>query len=320
MTSTAVTAPKKANPVAILQQTVEERREQFAATLPAHIPVEKFMRVMLTAITSSKDIGACTPRSVTMECLKAAADGLVIDNREATLVKMNCNVGSREAPKWEAQAKYIPMVQGLMKMARNSGEISTIAAVLVHENDSFRYNPGEDDKPVHPVDWFSDRGAPIGAYCVATLKDGGTIVEVMNKAQILKIASATKNGKQYDPEKGDSWGEWWRKCVIRRISKYMPRSTDKEGGDFFEAVRRDDDLYEPETVDAGTPSKPARKKRGAAQEALDKAGKPAAATGADAEMPEFLRRTPETPVTDVEAEEDGAPEGDQRDGDQEDII
>lgn len=324
-TGTAVAAPKKPNPVTILLTSVQSREHEFARALPAHVPAAKFVRALQTAITSSKDIGQCTERSVIMECMKAAADGLVIDNREATLVKMNCNVGTRENPKWENQAKYIPMYQGLMKMARNSGEISSIAAVLVHKNDTFRYHPAVDDKPLHEPDWFGDRGEPIGGYCVAMLKDGCTIVEVMSKAQILKIGNATKNAKQYDPEKGETWGEWWRKTLVRRISKWMPRSTDKEAGDFFEAVQRDDDLYNPETgeVLADQPPKPARKKRGAGAAAM--AAKPASEGGPGQtavrdplDLPESLRRTPE-PVEEVDGEvEEG--ETEQRDGEPGDII
>jgi len=299
--TTAVATTKPKNPVAILLSSVQQREHEFARALPAHVPAAKFVRALQTAITSSKDIGQCTERSVIMECMKAAADGLVIDNREATLVKMNVNVGTRENKKWEAQAKYIPMAQGLMKMARNSGEISTINAILVHENDQFRYFPGEDERPVHPVDWFSDRGAPIGAYCVVVLKDGGMIVEVMSKAQILKIGAATKNFHQYDPEKGDSWGEWWRKTVIRRISKYMPRSTDREAGDFFEAVQRDDDLYDPETGEVPAAPKPQRKTRGAGKRAMQAAeAAPQTVQNEGPEMPDFLKRTPETPADDVQ--------------------
>jgi recombination protein RecT len=295
---TTEVATRKANPIALIQDEVQKRQDQFAATLPAHVPVEKFMRVMLTAITSSKDIGQCTPRSVTLECLKAAADGLVIDNREATLIKFGVNIGTRDTPKWENQAKYIPMYAGLMKMARNSGEISTIAATMVHAADVFKYNPGVDDVPMHEIDWFGERGAPVGVYSVVRLKDGSAIVEIMSKAQVLKIGNATKNGKQYDPDKGDSFAEWWRKTVIRRISKYLPRSTDKERGDFFEAVRRDDDLYdEPAAGEPETP-KPPRKKRNAAA-AL--ASAPIPAKDDHAEMPEFLRRT-DDPVETIDPE------------------
>jgi recombination protein RecT len=292
--TTAITAPRKPSPVAILQQEVLARENEFGRALPSHVPKEKFVRTLITAITSSKDIGQCTPRSVITECMKAAADGLVIDNREATLVKFGTD------------AKYIPMYQGLMKMARNSGEISTIAAIIVHENDRFRYTPGLDDIPVHEIDWFGDRGAPIGAYSVVKLKDGCFIVEIMSKAQIMKIAAASKNSAQYDSGKGASWAEWWRKTVIRRISKYLPRSTDRETGDFFEAVRRDDDLYDPEAPQADAPAKPPRKKR-AANGALAAAPEPK-----DDDIPAFLDRRGET-VEDTDAG------GDPRD-EQEDLV
>lgn len=307
--ATNAVAERKSNPIALLQQAVTSREAEFARALPAHVPAPKFVRTLLTAITSSKDIAACTERSVVMECMKAAADGLVIDNREATLVKMNVNIGTKENKKWEAQAKYIPMYAGLMKMARNSGEISTIAAIMVHQNDTFDYTPGLDDMPLHKIDWFGERGAPIGVYAVVKLKDGSSIVEVLSKAQVLKIGNNTKNAHQYDIEKGESYGEWWRKTAIRRISKYLPRSTDKERGDFFEAVRRDDDLYEaPLGDEPQDPAKPPRKKRGAAQAALDNA--PPAAATAD-EIPAFLDRrqtASEVEVIEGEFEEaDGRP-------------
>lgn len=279
--TTAVTE-RKQNPTMSLIEAIKKREPEFAAALPTHVPPDRFMRAMTSAVATSKDIGQCSPKSVLTECMKAAQDGLVIDGREATLVKFGTD------------AKYIPMVAGLMKMARNSGEISTISAVLVHEADSFSYNPGTDDVPMHAPDWFGDRGAPVGVYSVVKLKDGSLIVEVMSKAQVLKIASATRNKDQYDPAKGASWGEWWRKCVLRRISKYLPRSTDKPGPEFIEAVRRDDDLYVPGTETDAPPPAP-RKKRGAGARAM-------------AETPEV--RDDENPTTTSAATAAGADHGD----------
>lgn len=297
--STAVATRRAPSPVAVLLTSVQAREHEFARALPPHVPAAKFVRALQTAITSTPDIAKCTERSVITECMKAAADGLVIDNREATLVKFG-----------EA-AKYIPMYQGLMKMARNSGEISTIAAIIVHKGDEFKYTPGLDDFPIHNIDWFGDRGEPVGAYSVVKLKDGCYIVEVMSKAQIMKIAGGTKNAAQYDCTKGASWAEWWRKTLIRRISKYMPRSTDRENGDFFEAVERDDDLYDAETGEVETP-KPARKKRGAGAAAMAaevvQQPNPVQQTADGEELPDFLRRTSETPVTDQDEQDDNEPD------------
>lgn len=301
-TSTAVATRRPPSPVAVLLTSVQQREHEFARALPPHVPAPKFVRALQTAITSTPDIAKCTERSVITECMKAAADGLVIDNREATLVKFG------------EVAKYIPMYQGLMKMARNSGEISTIAAIIVHKGDEFKYTPGLDDFPIHNIDWFGDRGEPVGAYSVVKLKDGCYIVEVMSKAQIMKIAAGTKNAGQYDCTKGASWAEWWRKTLIRRISKYMPRSTDRENGDFFEAVERDDDLYDAETGEVETP-KPARKRRGAGAAAM--AAQPVEVPEPIAphtpltdepDMPDFLRRTGETPVTDQDEQDDNEPD------------
>lgn len=292
--TTAVTVAKPKNPVAVLLTSVQAREHEFARALPSHVPAAKFVRALQTAITSSPDIGKCTERSVITECMKAAADGLVIDNREATLVKFG------------DVAKYIPMVQGLMKMARNSGEISTIAAIIVHAKDDFKYTPGLDDIPIHSIDWFGDRGEPVGAYSVVKLKDGCFIVEIMSKAQIMKIGNASKNVAQYDCNKGNAWAEWWRKTVIRRISKYMPRSTDRENGDFFEAVRRDDDLIDTTTGEV-TPAPQPRKTRGAGKKAMEQAQEPVVTVRVEAEdneIPDFLRRTGETPVTDEEEADD----------------
>lgn len=303
--STAV-ATRKVSPAANLIAEVKKREADFANTLPTHVPPERFMRAMTSAIASSKDIAACTPTSVVVECLKAATDGLVIDGREAALVKFG------------NEAKYIPMVAGLMKMARNSGDISTISAVVVYSGDGFQYDHGVDDVPRISPDWFGNRGEPVGVYSVVRLKDGAAIVEVMSKAQVMKIAAGTKNGDQYDPTKGKSWGEWWRKCVLRRISKYLPRSTDKEGA-FLEAVRRDDDLYDPNAAPSGDTPKP-RKKRNAGAETL--AAAPAGQEfDAARDLPPHLRRTAtdETPVL-PEAEEEQEDQGSHLTDDQDTLI
>ena len=267
--TTAVTT-KKDNPLTVIHADIQQREDQFAAALPAHIPTAKFMRVVLTAIANSKDLQTCTRKSIINECMKAAADGLVLDGREAVLIKFGVNVGTKTAPKYEDQAKYIPMVQGLMKKARNSGEVASLSPVVVYKNDNFEYHPHLHDVPQHEIDWFEEngpRGEPIGAYAVVYLKDAEAkpIVQVLSKAQIMKIAGKTKNKYQYDPASGESWEEWWKKCAIRRVSKYAPASTDKEGTSFAETVTRDDDMYEGDDEAPTTAPEKPRKQRRAAQ-------------------------------------------------------
>ena len=96
---------------------------QIKMALPANVTPEKFVRVAMTALNNSQDLANCTPESVMNGLLKCAADGLLPDNREAALVKFG------------NQAQYMPMVYGLIKRMRNSGEVSTVNAYIVYEND-----------------------------------------------------------------------------------------------------------------------------------------------------------------------------------------
>lgn len=254
-----------------LRDRIEHASPEFKKALPGHIPVEKFVRTVQTAITMTPDIGkACETReglqSLMTACTKAATDGLIIDGREAALVTFNTKVKKDGKEVWEKHVQYMPMVAGLMKKARNSGDISTIDAILVHKNDAFSYNPATDDAPDHQPDWFGDRGEVVGVYAVVKLKDGTTQVEVMSKAQVMAIAGQSKNAGQYDPKTGKNFGEWWRKTVIRRISKYLPSSSDKD--EFMQAVQRIDEGFDFEATNGG-PTEPAQpapatgKKRGA---------------------------------------------------------
>ena len=244
-----------------LRDRVENAKGEFAKALPGHIPVEKFIRTVQTALTMNPDLARAGEtkeglQSLMTACTKAATDGLILDGREAALVT------------FKGVVTYMPMVAGLMKKARNSGDISTIDAILVHKNDEFSYNPATDDAPNHQPDWFGDRGEVVGVYAVVKLKDGTSQVEVMSRAQVMAIASQSRNAGQYDPKNGKNFGEWWRKTVIRRISKYLPSSSDKD--EFMQAVQRIDDGFEFEATNGGAtePAKQPVKKRGAGAAAL----------------------------------------------------
>lgn len=258
-----------------LRDRLNQMTPEFKKALPGHIPAERFVRTVQTAIQMNPEIAdACkTPggmQSLFAACTKAATDGLILDGREAALVTFNQKV-SKNPDKWEKRVQYIPMVAGLMKKARNSGEIASIAAHVVYANDKFAYVLGDDERIEHAPLMNGERGAAVAVYAIVRLKDGSVQREVMDKAAILRIAAQSKNPNQYDPASGKNYGEWWRKTVIRRISKYLPSSSDRD--EFMQAVERIDEGFEFEATDGGE-TVPAQtqqggpKKRGGAAAAL----------------------------------------------------
>ena len=247
-----------------LRERLDKMTPEFKKALPGHIPAEKFVRTVQTAVQMNPQIGsACNTaggiQSLMAACTKAATDGLILDGREAALVTFRQKTGDNQ---WEDRVQYIPMVAGLMKKARNSGEISNISAHVVYENDQFNYVLGDEERIEHAPK-FGERGKAIAVYAIVKMKDGTVQREVMDKDAVMKIAAQSKNAAQYNPDTGKNYGEWWRKTVIRRISKYLPSSSDRD--EFLQAVERIDDGFEYEAQDGG-PTEPAAqpaKQRGA---------------------------------------------------------
>lgn len=269
-------APTEEKKPLTLRERIDAMTPEFKKALPGHIRPELFVRTVQTAVQMNPQIvKACQTQggmqSLLAACTKAATDGLILDGREAALVTFNQNVKQRRSDpdKYEERVQYIPMVAGLMKKARNSGEIASFAAHVVYENDKFTYVLGDDERIDHSPLLVGDRGEPVAVYAIVKLKDGSVQREVMNRIQVQAIAAQSKNPTQYDTKTGKNYGEWWRKTVIRRISKYLPSSSDKD--DFMRAVERIDDDFDFEATNGGetVPAAPSgRKQRGGAAAAL----------------------------------------------------
>lgn len=210
-----------------LGKELEVLKPELAKVLPAHVSAEKFMRVVSTALAQSPDLRNSDRRALLTACVRCATDGLVPDGREAALVIFS------------GKAQYMPMVAGILKKVRNSGELLSIVANVVYDKDEFRYFVDDDGEHVlhQPNITDPDRGKLLCVYSIAKTKDGGVYVEVMSRSQIEQVRNVSKS-KDSGP-----WKSWYdemaRKTVIRRLSKRLPMSTDLET-----VIHRDDELYD----------------------------------------------------------------------------
>lgn len=226
MNTTAV-VERMPNPVAEARMQLQQMESQFKAALPAHIPVERFARVVMTAIQNKPAlVTKCTRQSLWNSCMKAAQDGLLPDGREGAIVE------------YGDQAQWMPMIAGLRKKVRNSGEIATWDVNVVHKNDKFAFRLGDDPFIAHEPT-LDDPGPVVAAYAIAVLKSGEKSREVMSVTAIEKVRGRSK-AKNNGPWITD-YEEMCRKTVARRHSKVLPMSTDLD-----DLIRRDDALYDME--------------------------------------------------------------------------
>lgn len=208
-------AERRDNPVAVIRQNLTQMAPEFESALPKHITVEKFTRVAMTAIQNNPDLQNADRRSLFGAIVRLAQDGLLPDGREGAIVLFG------------NKAQAMPMIAGILKKLRQSGEIAKVSAQVVHENDEFVWTLGFDEDVTHnPPPLDKPRGKAIGAYATAVLKDGSRLLEVMSLEEIEKVRAVSR-------AKGNGpWVQWWgemaRKTVMRRLSKRLPMSTDVE--------------------------------------------------------------------------------------------
>lgn len=206
--------------VATIDQVKTElsfQRETISKLLPEHISASKFEATVLQAISANADILQASRQSLFQACLKCAGDGLLPDGREAALVVYRGKNG--------ATVSYIPMIAGIFKKIRNSGELESVASNVVHERDEFKFwvdDSGEhlEHKPIV----FGQRGEAIGVYAIAKTK-GGTYIEVLSKEEVESVRKASKSG-QFGAWTGDFKFEMWRKTAVKRLAKRLPTSSD----------------------------------------------------------------------------------------------
>lgn len=199
--------------------------------LPQHITKERMAKLAFGMMRTNAKLASAArrnPASFVNAIMHASKLGLEpgidahlvpYENKRQNTVEIQC----------------IPDYRGLLKLARNSGEITSISIQIAYTNDEFDLSLGTEDKMTHKPRLTGDRGEPMLVYAVAKFRDGSHHVEWMSVEDINKIrdgssgyrialATAKKYNKEPDSPWIGSWEEMARKTLARRISKYLPRS------------------------------------------------------------------------------------------------
>lgn len=205
-----------------IKRALENNKGAIAAVLPQHLTAERLFKLVTTAASRSPDLLDCTPESVVLAVMQASALGLEPNTplQLAALVPFkNKHKGNR------MEAQFIPMYKGLIRLAYQSGEVTKIHARLVHERDSFELIEGVHEDIKHKRYRGSEgRGAIVGAYAVAHMRNGEPLFEFMDLEELEAIRNSSK--AKEDGPWVDHRGEMYRKTVLRRLCKFLPLSAE----------------------------------------------------------------------------------------------
>lgn len=222
--STNVAEGNKKSLMMTNQKTVtsllEQMKSEIARCLPKHLTTERMTRIALTELRKTPKLQECEPMSFIAAIMQASQLGLepgvlgscyLIPFYNNKTGKMECN--------------FIPGYRGFLDLARRSGQIISLTAHSVYENDFFMYEYGLEETLIHKPT-MDDKGEIIAVYSVAKLKDGGHQFEVMSKAEVDSVRKQSKSGNagpwvtHYD--------EMAKKTVLRKLFKWLPCSVEMQ--------------------------------------------------------------------------------------------
>ena len=212
-----------------MQQYIRQMQGEIKKALPSVMTPERFSRIVLSALSANPKLAETTPQSFLGAMMTAAQLG----------VEPNTPLGQAYLiPYWNGKTKALECqfqlgYKGLIDLAYRSGEVSTIMAQVVYENDEFEYAFGLDPKLVHRPSQH-DRGEPVSVYAMFRTKDGGFGYEVMSMEDIR--AHAQRYSKAYSSGPWQTnFEEMAKKTVLKRVLKYAPLKSD-----FMRAVSQDE--------------------------------------------------------------------------------
>ncbi|MBE3589978.1 MAG: recombination protein RecT [Firmicutes bacterium] len=249
-------SPARQTPEKTVRQLIERMMPEIKRALPRHMSADRLARIALTTIRQTPKLLECDQSSLLGAVMQAAQLGL-----EPGLL------GHCYIIPYGREATFIVGYRGMIDLARRSGNIQSIYAQVVYQNDHFVLRYGLDEKLEH-IPWHLredqafENGGPIrGAYMVAKFKDGGHFVHYMPIQEIeahRKRSKAANNGPWVT-----DYEEMCKKTVVRAGWKWLPISveimraveaTDEQSKTAEQVAEGDDAIDVPFQVAGETPS------------------------------------------------------------------
>lgn len=199
---------------ATIKDYIKMYQGEIAKALPSVMTPERFARIVTTAVTNEPKLAQCTPQSFVGAMLNSAQLGL----------EPNTSLGQAYLIPYGKKCQFQIGYRGLLDLAYRTGEVKSITAEVVKENDTFEYELGLEPKLKH-IPSKTNRGKPIFYYAVFKLKNGGEGFQVMSYEEVMEHAK--KYSKSYGNSPWQSeFDEMAKKTVLKKLLKYMPLKTE----------------------------------------------------------------------------------------------
>ncbi len=217
-------ATREATPQDTLIELVRSRTADIAQVLPRHLSPDRMARITMTAIRRTPKLAECDRLSFLGSLFSAAAIGL----------EPNTPLGHAYLIPYGKECQLVIGYQGMIELARRSGQLKSIQAFAVYEADAFDFSLGLDPNLHHvPNLDHAGYGEPeslVKVYAVATLESGERVFEVLTRKQVLSHRDRGGYARAKARNATTPWDtdfvEMARKTAIRAIFRWLPKSAE----------------------------------------------------------------------------------------------
>jgi len=216
---------------------ITDRTPDFIRMLGSRTEAERFVQEAFAAVNANPFLRQCTPESLFGALYFAAQVGLPVGGplQQFHLTPRQVWNPRLKAKEWQV----VPVIgyNGLITLAKNTGEYDAIEGKLVYSNDEFEA-PYDDETGTHfklrPAK--GDRGELIGVIGRALVKGSDrSIIEYLTADEIDRTIRPT--GWEKTPWRTHR-PQMFQKTGIRRVSKYTAKS--RESARFAQAIEADE--------------------------------------------------------------------------------
>lgn len=235
MTTTAEKAGEKSSTG--IANLIEVYRPMLSEALPRHVAGDQWVRRASAAIKRNPDLQRAAENNPAA-CLRVLMDAARLGHEPGTkeyylIPRGNKELGTEPNPRNPRKTRLRQEItgmegyQGVIERFYRAGAVSSVIVEVVRAGDTFRFSPGLDERPVHEVNWFGERGEPVGVYAYAMMQGGGTSkVVVLSKAEVYEFRDRSESYKYNSGPWISDELSMWKKTAARRLEPWVPTSSE----------------------------------------------------------------------------------------------
>lgn len=222
---------QKKKPAESIEDMINRSAKALGMALPEHMRPERMVRIALTTLRINPKLYKCEPRSFLAALFQSAQLGLEPNtpNGESWIIPYNTRINGVPV----LQAQFQVGAYGFLKLFWNHQNSVSIQLESVHQNDFFEYDLGECTVKHRLPSFDGERGDVVGYYAYAKLTNGGRVLKVMSKKEVLEHAKRfskcyiKKDNKFMDDTPWAShFDSMAKKTVLIQLMKVLPKSAE----------------------------------------------------------------------------------------------